>query len=60
MFSTEMLTNSKVSVYVFLCVRVSLIKTVVPVLKGQAGIDANAIIRPAYKSESSLIPLLIL
>lgn len=52
MFSTEMLTNSKVSVYVF--------KTVVPVLKGQAGIDANAIIRPAYKSESSLIPLLIL
>lgn len=55
-----MLTNSKVSVYVFLCVRVSLIKTVVPVLKGQAGIDANAIIRPAYKSESSLIPLLIL
>lgn len=59
MFSTEMLTNSKVSVYVFLCVRVSLIKTVV-VLKGQAGIDANAIISPAYKSESSVIPLLIL
>lgn len=55
-----MLTNSKVSVYVFLGVRVSLIKTVVPVLKGQAGIDANAIISPAYKSESSLIPLLIL
>lgn len=59
MFSTEMLTNSKVSVYVFLFVRVSLIKTVV-VLKGQAGIDANAIISPAYKSESSVIPLLIL